>query len=981
MWLYAWLEAGVALGAAASPLLLVAARAGYMAAGGTSALGPTLGTLLRLLLAAIVLLPPTLLMGGTLPAAARAAVCGGDTGRRTTGLLYGANTLGAVAGAFGASFLMLEVFGTRLTLWLGCLLNALVVLGARSLGRSLPPAAAQSPPSESPAAGRAPGATPSLVLLCAGAVGFAFLLMELVWYRMLAPLLGGTSYTFGLILAVALLGIGLGGLLYAWRPPERPATLAGFSLSCALEALLVAAPYALGDRIALLALFLRPLGVFGLGGHVAGWSVVTALVVLPAALVSGYQFPLLIALLGRAERHLGREVGLAYAANTLGAIAGSLAGGFVLLPAMGALGSWRLAACILFALALLAAVSCRPVRGAALGLPVAVSFLGPAALLASTGPTAVWRHTPIGAGRVDSVVQQATRNSVRRFMRDRRRAVTWEAEGRESSIALNTLADTAFLVSGKSDGEAVSDAPTQVMGGLLGALLLEADPRTALVVGLGTGSTAGWLGALPAMERVDVVEIEPAIVHVARLCAPVNHDALRNPKLHLATGDGREVLLTTPRRYDLIFSEPSNPYRAGIASLFTREFYQAVRRRLRPGGVFVQFVQGYEIDAAAVSTIYSTLAAELGSIETWRTKTDDLLLVARERDRVLDPAALRRRIAGEPYRSALVAAWRADSLEGVLAHYVASPALARRTTALGGAAAINTDDRNLLEFAVARSLGRPQGFDVEELVLLAQARGEGRPELSDPSAVDWARVQDAHVAMGIAVGNQPAPLLLPALSADQEHRYLALLRWSQGRHRAAIAEWEAQPREPEGPIELMVMADARAAVGDDAAEPLIEKLGRFQPVEALALRAKLCWARGEARPAYEALRAALRAYRRDPWPAKAVMEGALLLGTALAERDPSLLGPLFELYAEPLVLSSLRYLREAQRLDLGLRAEDPRWCVEALRPMEPHVPWEASLLSARLRCYERAHHPLEKPARAELEELLADEGQAWDAGW
>src|SRR5581483_148331 len=115
-----------------------------------------------------------------------------------------------------------------------------------------------------------------------------------------------------------------------------------------------------------------------------------------------------------------------------------------------------------------------------------------------------------------------------------------------------------FVVNGKSDGAARGDAPTQVMLGLIGAIV-HPDPRTALVVGLGTGSSAGWLAAIPTMERVDVVELEPLVVDVAEACRPVNHDALANPKLRLVIGDAREVLLTSRNKYDVIASEPSNP--------------------------------------------------------------------------------------------------------------------------------------------------------------------------------------------------------------------------------------------------------------------------------------------------------------------------------------------------------------------------------------------------------------------------------------
>ena len=114
-------------------------------------------------------------------------------------------------------------------------------------------------------------------------------------------------------------------------------------------------------------------------------------------------------------------------------------------------------------------------------------------------------------------------------------------------------------------------------------------------MGLGTGSTAGWLADVPGVERVDVVELEPAVAEVARRCAPVNRNALANPRLRLFFGDAREHLLTTRERYDLVVSEPSNPYRAGIASLFSREFYRAVASRLEEGGLFLQWVQAYEV--------------------------------------------------------------------------------------------------------------------------------------------------------------------------------------------------------------------------------------------------------------------------------------------------------------------------------------------------------------------------------------------------
>ncbi len=224
--------------------------------------------------------------------------------------------------------------------------------------------------------------------------------MELVWYRMLAPILGGTTYTFGLILAVALLGIGLGGALYPLAFRRRPPSLQSLSLTCALEAAFLAVPFALGDRLAIAAAMLHESNRLGFPGEVLGWSAIAGIVVLPAAIVSGVQFPALIALLGRGHKDVGRQVGSTYAFNTTGSILGSLAGGFGLIPRLSAVGAWRTVGIMLAVwCACLAAVAARAQRRRLSLLPPLGIGLIAVALLTFVGPTAVWRHSGIGSGR------------------------------------------------------------------------------------------------------------------------------------------------------------------------------------------------------------------------------------------------------------------------------------------------------------------------------------------------------------------------------------------------------------------------------------------------------------------------------------------------------------------------------------------------------------------------------------------------------
>jgi spermidine synthase len=956
--LYARLEMAIAGLAAASPWCLEAARWLYIQMGGTLALGQAGGTALRLVLAALVLGPPTFLMGGTLPAATRAAEDDGDRGRRALGLLYGANTLGAVSGALLVTFLAVEHLGTRRSILVAAAINLLVGYLAHIASRRHALAAA---PDDRDMRGEAGGSTtpPALVrlaLFAAALVGFVFFLMELVWYRMLAPLLGGSSYTFGLILAVALAGIGAGGLLYAGGSRERQPTLGGFAMTCALEALALGLPLAFGDRIAFAALVLRGLGGGGFAALVAGWTIVAALVVLPAALVAGYQFPLLVGILGRGREAVGREVGLAYGWNTAGSIAGALAGGFGLLPLLTAPLAWRLSALLLALAGGGAAWLARRRDGAS---PWRPWVLGAAAIvaLAASGPSAAWRHSGIGAGRFRGDWQ--TPNGLRAAFQSARAAVTWEAEGKESSVAMWGDDDYAFFINGKSDGASRGDAATQVMSGLVGAML-HPEPRRALVIGLGTGSTAGWLAAVPGMERVDAAEIEPSIVDVARACAPVNRDCLRNPRLRLQFGDARELLLVARDQYDLIFSEPSNPYRAGISSLFTSEFYRAADARLRPGGLFLQWVQGYEVDAEVVRTAFATLRSVFPYVETWQIHATDMLLVAAREPLVHDLARLRKRAGEEPFASALDDVWGVSEIEGLYSGFLAPGEVATRLSEAAGGA-LSTDDRPRIEFGFIRNLGRPGLFDLEELRRLG---AEVRPATTG-GELDWSRVAEMRQARALLLRSASPPP--PGASPAALVRARARAAFARGEAVQAVALWLQQEEDPASRADLLLMAGGLAARGDDHAPVYIDRLRVRQPTEALALQALWESQRGESAAALATLRRAWWDYRLDPWPHPPVMAASLELGKRLASQSPDAARAVFDALEEPFAVHLLDRQRLLLRVALADTLADAGRCQKALAPFIETPLWQKDLLAARARCY-----ALAAPTSALARQAVAD---------
>jgi predicted membrane-bound spermidine synthase len=1011
--MYALLELSIALVAALSPLLIDVLHGFYISSGGQLALGFPAATVVRLAIAAMVLGGATFLMGGTLPAAVRAVTVCEDHQRRGAALLYGTNTLGAVVGALGSTFFALEFFGTRKTLWLACLVNTCTALSALALSRyafrrrNWTPAGrnavkvegthgrlanSQDRPTAflaSRRGGRAaaaqnaakaagtkrrsvndqarPRSLPAhIVYVVAGITGFAFFLMELVWYRMLGPILGGTTFTFGLILAVALTGIGLGGAAYAMFFRRAPVSLHTLALTCVLEACGIAIPFALGDHLAILAATLREANTAHFLGEVGGWAMIASIVVLPAAFVSGVQFPLLIGLLGEGDKDVGKQVGLAFSWNTVGAICGSLAGGFGLLPLLTAPGVWRAVAVLLAVLGVsLLAYARHLARHRFSAIATVAAGIVAAGMIACPGPTAVWRHGDMGTGRGWQTRILADPNALHDWENGARRSLLWEADGVESSVAIVAAPDAlAFHVNGMCDGNALADAGTQMMLGLIGGAL-HPRPQSAFVVGLGTGETAGWLAEVPSVERVDVVELEPAVREMARRCRAVNRDVLANPKVRLIFNDAREVLLTTTQRYDLIVCEPSNPYRSGIANLFTREFYLAGRNRLNNGGMFIQWVQAYEVDEHTMRTVFATFKSVFAHVELWQTQVGDVVLLGSDRRPEYSVSQLRGKVAGEPFASAQSRAWHTTDLEGLFSHYVGGAALVAHFIG-GDAAAINTDDHNEIEYGFARTLGCTAWDVPAVLYRQAVAMGDQRPA-AHGGAVDW---------KAVALGRQWDAAVRGGkkLSADDlalnEGAYDRVLeRYVAKDARGMLLAWEILPHGTPCLTELAVIAHLYAETGSSKAEPLIEQLADHLPAEAEALRGILAWKQRKVGQAGERLAAALRRLRDDPWMLEHLRMKTFDAAIAVAKADPTQASKLLQALGESFAVD---YADENRRLYASVVAEQiaPATVAQFVESFEPHIPWTEQFLTYRRRAYRDAGHRLAARADLDLQEFV-----------
>jgi hypothetical protein len=757
-----------------------------------------------------------------------------------------------------------------------------------------------------------------------------------------------------LILCIALLGIGVGGaayhLVFRWVRPSWSV----LALTCAAEAALAALPLALGDRLALLA------GRWFIGSEsffqvVSGWCGVMSIVVLPVALVSGLQFPLLVALLGQGRAAVSRQLGTAYAWNTVGAIVGSLVGGFGAMPLLTAPGTWRAMVLVLVMLSAILVVRSWRAAGRS-SLVVGALLLLAVVCVFQEGPTAVWRHSGIGAGRALVPPADAV-NATLMWCSEQRRSLIWEAEGIESSIGITAPDGLAFVVNGKNDGNAIGDAGTQIGVAILGAVLHQA-PKNGLVIGLGTGESAGWLAAMPGVERVDVVELEPAIDEMARRSSELNQDALHHPKVRRIYNDGREHVLTTGEKYDVILSEPSNPYRAGVASLYTAEFYRAIRDRLAPDGLFVQWVQAYEVDEFTVNTVLATARSVFDHVEVWQTIPGDLQVVCSQTPIEYSAESLRRRIAEPVTSEALRVAWNVDDLEGFLAHFLGNADFVDDLVQ-GDAILLNTDDRNFLEYGFAKTVGMDTQFSASALREAAVRQGKHRPSLAS-DAVDWNLVEKRRTEFNWLFNGD----LIPSAQATPQQRTLAAgyIYFVNDKFREALDKWSEAPQGALGDIDRLVQARAHAELGEAECLELLAPIEAKYLAESEAIRAVYLWTQQDTARAAAAIAEVYDSLARNPWTIAAIVRPAMSLSMKVADADAAAARRFFDQLEKPFAGNRFEHQRTLLRLMVAENLGQ-EFVLEALEALEPNPPWMGELLKLRAETYAKAKHPLAAQAQ------------------
>ena len=590
----------------------------------------------KLALATALILPQSILLGATFPLMSAALVRASmNDGRRAPGeavaMLYFSNSLGAAAGVLTSGFVLIAWVGLPGTLRTAGIINLVLAAAVALLAR---PASA-SPPIAARGDHGTSGTLPAnLLLTVALLTGLASFIYEICWIRMLSLVLGASTHSFELMLSTFILGLALGGLAVR-RLVDRaahPERLLGW-VQVAMGLLALATLPVYDRTFELMEYLMKGLARTDAGYfffNLAGQGV-SALVMLPATFCAGMTLPLITGALlrnGAGERAIGQV----YAANTLGAIVGVLVAVHLGLPLLGLKGTLILGAVIDAALGLMLLYRYAPQRWQFTASAAAcVLAFAPVMLLfelnANKMTAGVFRHGDLSSS-LDA-------------------EILFNKDGKTATVHLVRYSDaTSIRTNGKSDGSINlnpegprgSDEITMTLTAAV-PLALKPDAKSAAIIGIGTGLTMHTLLQDLSLETVETVEIEAAMAEAARGFAPRNNSAFLDPRGRIWIDDAKTFFSTRGRRYDILISEPSNPWVSGVSSLFTREFYQRIRGHLNPGGILVQWFQLYEIDPSLLASVMRALGEAFPHYVVFAPSDHDLLIVASASPIPLPPKA------------------------------------------------------------------------------------------------------------------------------------------------------------------------------------------------------------------------------------------------------------------------------------------------------------------------------------------------------
>ncbi len=748
------------------------------------------------LLAALLILPQSILLGTTFPLMATGAIRAYPRAPgKSIAALYFLNSLGAVFGVLISTFVLIPRSGLPGTTITAGVVNVLLAVTTYLIARvdSIHERLRFISPAGSNATAPLP---PRWLLWVALLTGLSSFIYEVVWIRMLSLVLGSSTHAFELMLASFILGLAIGG---AWirkridRLSDPKRFLAGVQIAMGVLALLSLVLYDASFDVTAWMIGALAKSDTGYALYNAGSAGIAMAIMLPPTVMAGMTLPLITFLLLRGG-YGERSVGYVYAWNTFGSIVGVLLVVHVGLPWLGMKGSLITGAAIDVGLGLLLL---RPDRAGERRQP---GFAVVAVLAATLLLAAPWwfeidvRKTAAGVFRTGAVALDDDQRVL--FNEDGKTATISVVENDELvSIRTNGKPDAAIRVGGPA-GEVAYDEPTMA---LIPALVLAQSPgaKTAAVIGFGSGMSTSTLLMDPRLERVDTIEIEPMMVRGAQHFRPVTSRAYDDPRSNIVIDDARSYFARSKRRYDLIVSEPSNPWVSGVSSLFTEEFYRRVIRYLSDDGVFGQWIQLYEFDDDLLATITTALDAVFGDYAIYASVDGDVVIVARK--------------TGTLGRAS----------DDVFGH----PDLAKELSRLGFRNADDLERRRLAGRATIRTLFSPHSTPANSDYFPVVDNLAARARFKATYADHLPRLQLAPVPI-VEILERRAPLLSPpspelqpvsteasARETDAQQIYTFVMAYDGATSQAAL---RSLPMAPQVGVLTLIMQDCADAKGVEA---------------------------------------------------------------------------------------------------------------------------------------------------------------------
>jgi spermidine synthase len=671
------IEIGVGVTAFLTPVVLDVVKSVWVAAHPVLPANLVFVTVARFAASFAVLIVPTTLMGATLPIVMQSALGRNRVVSSRIGLLYAINTAGAIAGALVAGFYFVSDIGIAASFQIAAATNVgigiVAIVAARAVRAASDSSAVAAPAQSSANVAESESidrGAERAVLWTFALSGLLSLALEIVWFRMLVIFLRPTAYAFTIMLAAVLAGIALGSAIATPLLRKRGPWLAVLTVvQLAIAVTAVLSFNSLTRRQAANASLSPAITQLGLDPYLAPIVVASMLAMLPTTLLLGFAFPVGLSLWAGAGRDAARRIGVFYSLNVFGAIVGSILGGFALLPLLGSRGS------------LIAASSLAAISSVMLAIPQRRARPNFAGFMAVVGPVAFAMCALNAADPFAIAAEQLHRGE----------RMLWRKEGVQTTVAVHERGGREAMRILYLNGMHQSDdlRSSAFVHHRIGALpvMLHPSPRTALVVGLGGGATPGAIARFPGID-VDVVELSSAVVEGSRFFSHINFNLLERPNVHLRVDDGRNFLLTTAKRYDVVTADVILPRHAGAGALYAKEYFELVRNALADGGLALQW------NGAPTETPYKMILRTFMTVFPNTTLwADGTLMLGSREPFTFSQSGYEKRRANAAFRE--VFDWNIDFLRR---NYVAGPAELEPWV---GAGPIITDDRPLIEYFLA----------------------------------------------------------------------------------------------------------------------------------------------------------------------------------------------------------------------------------------------------------------------------------------